>query len=396
MAAPQARRTNRVVVLGSLNMDLTVRTEKLPVPGETVLGRDFRTSPGGKGANQAVAAARLGAEVSMVGCVGPDDYGRRLTEDVAADGVDVDQVRIVDSPTGVALIVVDERGQNQIALAQGANALVDPETVEFAADLIGTAHVVVAQLETPLESIVAAAEAARDAGVPFILNAAPARADLQELLPLVTVLVVNETELEIVLGSRAEPGEEAAAALELLERGPRAIVVTLGSRGSLVVDAAQSIAVPTHPVKVEDSTAAGDAFVGALAARFAGLDRLEEAARFASAAGALACTKPGAQPSLPTEAEVLSLLERGEGTRAEPRNTRKTRKGPEQDSQDVATDGQDDSSVDLPHRSSTRSASVSLRRPPSWFTGSSVPSLLPLPHSAPPREPLSWNQNGGV
>jgi len=309
MSSSDLGRLNRAVVLGSLNMDLIVRTDRLPAPGETVLGGQFHTAAGGKGANQAVAAARLGAAVSMIGCIGSDDYGRQLLRLVRSSGVDVEHVHVVEQPTGVALIVVDGRGQNLIAVAQGANGLVSREVVESAGELIASADIVVAQLEVPVEAITAAAELARAAGVPLLLNAAPARADVAGLLSLVTILAVNETELAIVAGHDVTAGQEAATAKELLARGPMAIIVTLGARGCVLVDHHGSVAIPSYPVRVVDSTAAGDAFVGAIAARYSRSESLEAAARYASAAGALACTRPGAQPSLPTAEEVARLIE---------------------------------------------------------------------------------------
>ncbi len=299
---------SRVVVVGSLNMDLIVRTERLPGPGETVLGGAFHTAAGGKGANQAVAAARLGASVSMIGCVGSDEHGRQLLEMARSADVNVDHVHTTALPTGVALIVVDALGQNLIAVAQGANGLVSREIVRQAGELIAAADIVVAQLEVPLEAIASAGELARDAGVPFLLNAAPAREDIAELLSLVTLLVVNETELAVVGGRQVTTGQEEAAARELLVRGPKAIIVTLGARGSVLVDDGGSAVIPPYPVQVVDSTAAGDAFVGAVAARYSRAESLASAARYASAAGALACTRPGAQPSLPTAEEVASLI----------------------------------------------------------------------------------------
>jgi ribokinase len=292
-------------------MDLVVRVGRLPVAGETVLGKEFLAVGGGKGANQAVAAARLGAQVSLVGCVGTDDYGRRLLSSARASGVSVRHVQRVSGPSGVAVIVVGDQGQNQIAVAPGANWQVTGETVTAARDLIGRAHALVAQLEVPTEAILAAALRAKVSGVPFILNAAPARTDIDQLLALTTVLVVNETELSLLAGQTVLEGREGDVAYRLLDRGPAAVLVTLGERGSVLVDRRNVRRVPAFPVQAVDATAAGDAFVGALAARFRGLDSLEEAARFASAAGAITCTRPGAQPSLPCTEEVESLLQKG-------------------------------------------------------------------------------------
>jgi ribokinase len=299
---------NHVVVLGSLNMDLVVRTERLPAPGETVTGGEFYTSAGGKGANQAVAATRLGARVSLIGSVGDDDYGRQLRRLAEDAGVDVGSVQMVDSPTGVALIVVDGRGQNIIAVASGANALTGPAVVDTAASLISGADLLVAQLEVPVEALSAAAERARAGDIPFLLNAAPAGPDIRNLLSLVTVLLVNETELSVLSGHTVAEGQEEEAAKELLGVGPEIVVVTLGARGSLAACSDLVVAVPSFPVRAVDSTGAGDAFVGAFAARYCGVDRLEETMRYASAAGALACTRAGAQPSLPTAEEVENLL----------------------------------------------------------------------------------------
>jgi ribokinase len=303
-------RPNRVAVLGSLNMDLVVRVDRLPVAGETVMGQHFLTASGGKGANQAVAAAKLGAKVTMLGCVGLDDHGRRLLQSARGAGVNVRRIRRLTTPTGVALIVVERRGQNIIAVASGANGCVTPEFVSDDADLIARSDLLVAQLETPLEAISTAASIARSAGVPFLLNAAPARSDLGGLLSRVTILVVNETELSVVSGVPDVEGREGEVASRLLSRGPEVVVVTLGARGSLLVDKDGVRSVSSYPVDAVDATAAGDAFVGALAARFRGMDSLDEATRYASAAGAVACTRPGAQPSLPVLAEVEQLLSR--------------------------------------------------------------------------------------
>ena len=276
--------------------------------GETVLGGTFLTAGGGKGANQAVAAARMGARVDLIGCVGEDAHGRQMRAALRADGVGLRGVRRVPQPTGVAIILVERGGQNVIAVASGANACLSTLDVQHAAGRLGRADTVVAQLEVPLEAVRAAGSAARRAGALFVLNAAPARTDVGELLPLVDVLVVNETELAAISGGAVETGGEASAAREVLARGPRAVVVTLGARGSVVADANGTAEVPAFPVAAVDATAAGDAFVGALAAHLRGLASLSEAARYASAAGALACTRAGAQPSLPTASEVEQLL----------------------------------------------------------------------------------------
>ncbi|MHB8619063.1 MAG: ribokinase [Chloroflexota bacterium] len=295
----------RVAVVGSLNADLSVRVGRLPGPGETVLGEGFLSSGGGKGANQAVAAARLGSSVHMIGCVGDDAHGRELLDLARADGIDVGCVVRRGEPTGVALIVVDGRGQNLIAVASGANGALSPADVEGARDTILASDLAVAQLEVPIDAVEAAARLAGKAGIPLLLNAAPAQPGLDGLLGTVSVLVVNETELALLAGLPSVPeGSEAHVAAALLERGPRAVVVTLGSRGAVLVRAGSAVAVPALDVAAVDATAAGDSFVGALAASFRGLDGLEDGVRYACAAAALTCTRPGAQPSLPTAAEV--------------------------------------------------------------------------------------------
>jgi ribokinase len=289
-------------------MDMIVRVDHLPLPGETVMGGGFQSAAGGKGANQATAAALLGAQVKLIGCVGDDVNGRRLLALARASRVGVTGVRRLGEATGVALILVEEGGHNQIAVAPGANSQVTPEMITASAKLFRWADVAVAQLEVPLETVSAAAYQACSAGIPFMLNAAPARSDLASLLHMVTVLVVNETELAAVLGQEVRTGEEGIAASQLLARGPRAVVVTLGERGSVLADQSGCREIAAYPVQPVDTTAAGDAFVGALAAHYRGIESLEEAARYASAAGAIACTRPGAQPSLPGAAEVESLL----------------------------------------------------------------------------------------
>jgi ribokinase len=288
-------------------MDLVIEAPRLPVAGETVMGGAFRTAGGGKGANQAVAAARVGARVAMIGCVGEDAYGAQLRAALRADSVDVRHVRGVAGPTGVALIVVQPGGENLIAVAPGANAFLSAADITAAQTSLAKADVVVSQLEVSLATVEAGAAAARAVGVPFVLNAAPAQILPADLLRQVEVLIVNETELAILVGQHVADGDEAAAAQALRGQVTGAVVVTLGARGALVVERRGATAVPAYSVQAVDTTAAGDAFVGALAARYAGLDSLVEAARFAAAAGALACTRAGAQPSLPTLAEVEEL-----------------------------------------------------------------------------------------
>ncbi|WP_457336467.1 PfkB family carbohydrate kinase, partial [Rhizobacter sp. P5_C2] len=220
--------TKRVVVLGSVNADLVLRCERLPGPGETVHGREFKVLPGGKGANQAVAAARLGAAVSFIGCVGADDHGREARRRLAAEGIELSHLAEVAQPTGVAMILVDDHGQNSIALSAGANAALGVAQVEAAAALIASAALLVCQLESPLAAVTRAIAIAHAAGVPVLLNPAPAQALPAALLQQVDVLVPNESEAAVLLGEALAPADAAA---RLRERGPATVIVTLGADG---------------------------------------------------------------------------------------------------------------------------------------------------------------------
>jgi ribokinase len=289
-------------------MDLIARAPRIPQPGETILGGDFCTAPGGKGANQAVAAARLGAQVSMVGRVGSDAFAQTLLASLAAAGVEHHHViQDAQAATGVALIVVDENGQNSIVVASGANARLSPADVDATRTAIAAAGVLLLQLESPLETVTRAAELARAHDVTVILNPAPACELPAGLLDQVDVLIPNESETtiltELPVGS---PVEAQAAAL--LKLGVGAAILTLGERGALLAQPDGVEHVPAFQVTPVDTTAAGDAFVGGFAAALAEGRSPIEAVRWGCAAGALATTKLGAQPSLPTRQEVEELL----------------------------------------------------------------------------------------
>ena len=295
-----------VAVVGSLNLDLVVRVPRLPGPGETVAGDDVFRNPGGKGANQAVAAARLGRRVAMVGRVGDDDAGRQLLASLADAAVDTAQVEaLAGVPSGTALITVSADGENQIVISPGANARLTPDDVAAAGAALDAAAVTLLQLEVPLDAVAAAARAA---GGRVVLTPAPARALPDGLLGAVDVLVPNRVELAQLTGEPVpETVEEAVA---LAGRLPaRAVVVTLGADGALVVEGDQASHVPAVPVRAVDTTAAGDAFCGGLADALATGASLEDAARRAARVAAAACRRPGAQASLPTSTELRDLPE---------------------------------------------------------------------------------------
>ena len=299
-----------IAVVGSLNMDLVIRTPRFPSPGETIIGRDFHTIPGGKGANQAVAAARLGARVSMVGRVGDDGFGAQQLANLSGLGIDVSHIRRdPGAATGVALIAVDEGGQNSIILASGANMRLAPADVEAAEEAIASAALLLLQLEVPLEVVEQAAALARAHGVTVVLNPAPARELPPSLLRQVDFLIPNESETALLTGVQVEDMEAARqAATRLRTAGVGTVILTLGERGALLVDRMQATHIPGFQVEVVDTTAAGDAFVGGFAVALAEKQSLTEAVRFANAAGALAVTRLGAQPSLPTRVEVEAFL----------------------------------------------------------------------------------------
>jgi len=302
----------RVAVVGSINTDLVVYTPRLPRPGETALGGDLHRFGGGKGANQAVAAARLGGTVRMIGRVGDDDFGRVATANLTRHGVNVEGVATTaGTPSGVALIVVDERGENLIALAPGANWRVAAADVEEGWPGASACSVLLMQLEVPLEADLRAAVLGRRAGWTVILNPAPAPATPlpAELLGLTDVIVPNEGEAAALTGLAVDdPDSAERAGRALLAMGPRAVVVTLGARGACVVTAESAEHIPAVPVRAVDTTGAGDAFCGGLALALARGDGLVEAARYAGHVAALSVTRRGAQESMPTADEVAALL----------------------------------------------------------------------------------------
>lgn len=301
-----------IVVVGSLNMDLVVRMPRIPRPGETLLGGVFTTVPGGKGANQAVAAARLGAHVSMVGCVGSDDFGQQMRSTLAVEGIDISHVLVIPAEaTGVALIQVDAEGQNTIAVASGANFRLTSADVEKAMQAIGEFDALVMPLETPLETIYTAARIARQKGAKVLLNPAPAQVLEPDLLQMVDVLLPNEHEIGLMTALPVQAAADiVAAADKLLALGTKNLIVTMGSQGALLFNGElhAGVLVPAWKMRVVDTTAAGDCFVGGLAVGLCEGKTLRSSAEFACAAAAISVTRAGAQPSLPRRTEVEQLM----------------------------------------------------------------------------------------
>jgi len=296
-----------IFVIGSLNADLVVRAPRFPAPGETISGEDLAIIPGGKGANQALAAARQGMSVAMVGRVGNDSFGPTLIKNLKDNRVDTSGVQIDESATGTAIIVVDANGQNSIVLSPGANGKVTPADVQAVS--LRDADTLLLQLEIPLETVIQAASLARQNGLRVILNPAPARPLPNDLLANVDILVPNESELGILTGIPVSDVDSVpSAAKALLAKGVQTVIVTLGSQGALLITVEQMKLIPAFDVDVVDTTAAGDAFIGGLAAALLKGKSLVEAVRYGNASGALAATKFGAQPSLPTQNEVEQLI----------------------------------------------------------------------------------------
>ncbi len=301
-----------IVVIGSINLDLIATVDRLPVPGETVPGSAFATAPGGKGANQALAARRAGADVRMVGAVGRDSFASDALVLLDRAGVDLSGVARCDGPTGTALIMVDADGENIIAVVPGANASVTPQEV-FGAGMRAGDHVLLQQ-EVPAEAVRAALAAARRAGAVSILNIAPFRGATVELADQADLVVANETEFDRYCGLQGVGGDGREARMRgFAEATSRTIVVTLGGEGAAAASGNIFLRVPALPVKPLDTVGAGDTFCGYLAA---GLDagmELDAALRLASAAGSLACTKAGAQPAIPSRGEVERAMSGGSG-----------------------------------------------------------------------------------
>lgn len=299
---------NRILVIGSSNTDMTVRSATLPKPGETVLGGDFRMGPGGKGANQAVAARLLGGEVTFVCKLGRDMFGEGASKHYESCGLDTSKILWSDKPSGVALITVDSKAENSIVVASGANADMTVTDIDSVADIIKSSGILLLQLEIPMDAVVHAAEIAYNAGVQVVLNPAPAAVLPAELLKCVSILILNETEASAISGIDINNFETAAAAAERLKgMGVREVIITMGSRGSVVCDGDCTF-VPAVKVNAVDTTAAGDTFCGGVCVALSEGKDLLEAVKFATAASSIAVQRPGAQDSIPNRCEVDKLL----------------------------------------------------------------------------------------
>ncbi len=300
----------KIVVVGSSNSDMTIKAARIPKPGETVLGGSFSMAAGGKGANQAVAAARAGGRVVFIARVGEDYFGERAIKHFMADQIDVSFiVKDKEAQSGIALIFVGEKGENSIAVAAGANARLSKADIEKCSGTIAAAGILLMQLETPLETVQAAAEIASSSNVKVILNPAPARKLPEELLRHASIMTPNEFEAEVLTGIAISDDEAAGRAADvLLNQGVGTVIITLGARGAFMAGGNVREVIPGYPVHAVDTTGAGDVFNGALAVALSEGKALPEAVSFACAAAAISVTKLGAQPSIPRRREIDGFI----------------------------------------------------------------------------------------
>ncbi|WP_320175049.1 ribokinase [Maridesulfovibrio sp.] len=300
----------RLIVLGSVNADHVLQVDNFPRPGETVTGHGYQIIPGGKGANQAVAAARLGADIGFIACVGDDDFGRRMINEFQQDGIETSAVMAVEGlPTGIALIQIAASGENAISISAEANAALTPEAIKPHLDLIREAETLLMQLESPLETIELAAKEARAAGTKVILNPAPARVFPDSLLADLDMITPNETEAELLTGVKVESEEDAVmAACVLHGKGVETVLITLGEKGAFLSRAEGKKLIGGYSVKAVDTTAAGDTFNGALVASMQKGASIEQAIGFAHGAAAISVTRLGAQTSIPSLEEVNQFI----------------------------------------------------------------------------------------
>ena len=297
-----------ICVIGSLNMDLVVNVDTMPKPGQTIIGSNFKEVPGGKGANQAVAMARLNGNVSMIGKVGEDGFGQTLINSLKNDKVDTTYIQTAKGATGVALITVDKNAQNSIVVSPGANFEVKEDDIDNNIEAIKNSDIVVLQLETPLNTIKYALNKAKELNKYTILNPAPSVKLDDEIIKNVDLLTPNETELEIISGVSIETEEDIQKAAQIMiEKGVKELIVTLGSKGSLYINKEKSMFKKAYKVEAVDTTAAGDSYTGALAVALSQDKNIEDAMDFASKVGALSVLKEGAQSSLPTLEDVKNF-----------------------------------------------------------------------------------------
>ena len=300
---------NKITVLGSLNMDMVINTPRIPVMGETIHGQGFATFPGGKGANQAVAAARLGGDVKMIGCVGVDSFGQDLIGNLIQNNVGVENIKTVAGiSTGIAVIVIKE-GNNFIILDSGANFKLQPEDVDRVSDIIKTSDILMLQLEIPMEVVEKAVRTAKEYGVKVLLNPAPAKSLPDELLSEIDIFTPNESEAEFITGINIKSVPDAQNAVKyLMDKKIGQVVITLGSQGVVYNRGNKIIHKPVTRVKVVDTTAAGDSFSGALAVALSNNMTIDEAVDFANIVGTITVTRKGAQSSLPLLSEVADFI----------------------------------------------------------------------------------------
>lgn len=306
--------TGKLVVLGSINADHILNIEQFPQPGETVIGKQYKVAFGGKGANQAVAAGRSGADIAFIACVGADDIGERIRQQLATDRIDTQPIEaIAENTTGVALIFVNAEGENVIGIDAGANAAVTPDYLARYQQKVIDADALLMQLESPLETVIAAASLAKQHQTQVILNPAPARELPDELLAMIDMITPNETEAQRLTGIAVNNDDDAARAAQALhDKGIATVIITLGSRGVWLSENGKGKLVPGFRVKAVDTIAAGDTFNGALVTALLEGKVMADAVRFAHAAAAIAVTRPGAQPSVPWREEIDTFLQQQE------------------------------------------------------------------------------------